>query len=640
MYGDPSWDAFRHSPGNPVHRGSAGLEWPVNGFLFRDPVSSDWYAYIGNYPARYEHGQGKSSICTVSRSRDRGGSWEHLGPVFPEVPFFFDGFSSRVAYAPDVTVACADGLYHMVYDWATEDSSWQNVRSYRSGFAYAWSERPEGPFHRCPTPLFHNGLIPKDGIFRRYDRCYASSLVRRRSDWLILTLIDAGHHYAWGLVAFTSDNPRGPYSGPEPVLHVESNRFHPPLMEYFPAFTHDGWVYAPATSVALNRNFQIVHRAPVEKATDPDAWELFQHGSVWHAADKEHEAAGIWGQTFSGFVDDREHFQVLFPSKDSNDIGTINFASRPWTEQYAPRGFRISGHKGPSLALLLRTCDAFALDCTFTLTGSATLFWGNNAPLGADRPASDSSLHELSSPGGSGLQFLENSWRLLDLTRPRTPLVLASGPLSQQSERTLTLGRSADGSAFIVIDGDRLWEGALPAEAGSLGFLVAQDTRLSVERFVVDGCPSHGGYTLLHTEALLGAGQGLAGWDEVSSPMFRYGVGAVHKADGGRGKWNFFGTGFRLWLPRGPEYGTVRVLVDGRPAGQPALRRKTPSPSQPVLTVENLPEGFHAVVLTAGRGLVLDSIDVACSTLDRFPAQGTWGARGDQPHAAPPPPAG
>lgn len=39
VYGDPSFDAFERLPGNPIHRGAPPFEWPVNGFLFRDPVS-------------------------------------------------------------------------------------------------------------------------------------------------------------------------------------------------------------------------------------------------------------------------------------------------------------------------------------------------------------------------------------------------------------------------------------------------------------------------------------------------------------------------------------------------------------------------------------------------------------------------
>ena len=53
VYGDPSFDSFERLPGNPIHRGIPGLEWPVNGFLFLDPMSGNFYIYVGEYGVNY-----------------------------------------------------------------------------------------------------------------------------------------------------------------------------------------------------------------------------------------------------------------------------------------------------------------------------------------------------------------------------------------------------------------------------------------------------------------------------------------------------------------------------------------------------------------------------------------------------------
>ena len=108
-------------------------------------------------------------------------------------------------------------------------------------------------------------------------------------------------------------------------------------------------MYAPATSVANNRNFQTIFRAPLEQAGDANAWKIFRYGSMWHAENVRHEADGIWGQMFSGWVDTNGVLRVMFPSRTANAVGTINVASRPWAQPFRQRGFRMSDHHAPSL---------------------------------------------------------------------------------------------------------------------------------------------------------------------------------------------------------------------------------------------------------------------------------------------------
>jgi hypothetical protein len=185
-------------------------------------------------------------------------------------------------------------------------------------------------------------------LLGRYQRTYAATLLRRKRDWMIVALMDHAPN-SWALFGITAPKPEGPYGERVLLRNVESDGFHPPLLEYYPAFVHRGFMYAPATSVALNRNHNALFRAPLERAAEPSAWELIQNGSVWHAEDVENEAYGLWGQTLSGWVDGNGVLQVSFHSRDPKGMGTINIAARPWKQPLRKVGFVMSGHQGPSL---------------------------------------------------------------------------------------------------------------------------------------------------------------------------------------------------------------------------------------------------------------------------------------------------
>ncbi|MER3474553.1 MAG: hypothetical protein C4335_11100 [Armatimonadota bacterium] len=53
VIGDPSYDSFRREAGNPIYVGKEPLARPVNGFLFRDPPTGRWFAYVSLYPRGY-----------------------------------------------------------------------------------------------------------------------------------------------------------------------------------------------------------------------------------------------------------------------------------------------------------------------------------------------------------------------------------------------------------------------------------------------------------------------------------------------------------------------------------------------------------------------------------------------------------
>jgi hypothetical protein len=140
---------------------------------------------------------------------------------------------------------------------------------------------------------------------------------------------------------------------------------------------------------------------------------------------------------------------------------------------------------------------------------------------------------------------------------------------------------------------------------------VEKNSHVEVFRFEVEGESLPGGLFLLPTEALLGAGQNLADWDEVRSPVFKFNEGFVSKGVNGRAKWNYHGRGFELWSPRGPAFGTADVIFDGKIAATLDFDAASETTSAPLFRLDSVPDGFHAVVLKGRTGrFPVDSINV------------------------------
>jgi len=613
VYGDPSFDAFERASGNPIHRGAPPFEWPVNGFLFKDPRSANWYVYVGLYAKGYAMGEGKGMGCIVYRSQDNGSSWENLGSIFADQPFRFDGDEVAVGHAPDVSVVYADGRYHMVYDWATANSTWQTmmnpVGGADNGIGYAWADLPEGPFVRTGRPVYRTSAHP---FYRgKYRRAYAATLIRRKHDWLVLAMMDSGSHHAWALVGMTSERPEGPYSAPVFLRCVDDTYFHPPLLEFYPAFNHDGWIYAPATSVALNRNFQTVFRVKTDRAMDPEAWELFQYGSVWHAEPVLHEYHGIWGQTFSGFVDADGILHVMFPSLDENGLGTINLASRRWEEPYRRRGFTLSGHQGPSLTLFKGTHSVFDLDAEMVLRGEASIVWGYHAPLGPNQPTSNSTLHPVSLTRYRAVELASGVWHVVRVDDDGSRRVVASGDIDLSGTFRVALSHDDEGGTHLSLNGKGVWNGRLGRIEGSIGILVRENSHLTVKRFAVRGSRTAATWRYLYTEAIVGAGQAAGSWRTIEDPAFRYGIGAVSERADARGKWNFEGSGFSLWSPRGPRYGTADLFLDGVKLTTIDFGAQQAEPSSVLFSRSGFYRTYHALVVQAKQGMIpLDVLEV------------------------------
>ena len=88
----------------------------------------------------------------------------------------------------------------MVYDWGEPNFNGEG------GLAYAWAEKPEGPWHRDAQPITRNSTLAP--LLGRYRRTYAATLLRRKQDWLILAMMDSAPH-SWALFTMTAARRKG-----------------------------------------------------------------------------------------------------------------------------------------------------------------------------------------------------------------------------------------------------------------------------------------------------------------------------------------------------------------------------------------------------------------------------------------------
>ena len=145
----------------------------------------------------------------------------------------------------------------------------------------------------------------------------------------------------------------------------------------------------------------------------------------------------------------------------------------------------------------------------------------------------------------------------------------AGGGTSGEQIR-IEIDQTASGKLWIRLNNSLVVDG-LQLEAFNVGGAVAvhalsgasvQVTEMSVD---LEADPLQHWFWLPPADGIAGQGSGLiGGWIPKTSEFFRSGAGFV--SPGGNltmSKWNFIGTACKLWLPKGPSYGTVRVSVDG-----------------------------------------------------------------------------
>ena len=146
----------------------------------------------------------------------------------------------------------------------------------------------------------------------------------------------------------------------------------------------------------------------------------------------------------------------------------------------------------------------------------------------------------------------------------------SAGGGTSGEQMKIEINQTAAGKLSIKLNGSIVVEG-LQLEAATVGGAVAvhasagasvQVTDMSVD---LGADPVQQWFWLPPADGIAGQGQASSGgWLPRSSEVFRFGAGYV--SPGGNNtmaKWNFVGTACKLWLPKGPAFGVVRVAVDG-----------------------------------------------------------------------------
>ena len=110
----------------------------------------------------------------------------------------------------------------------------------------------------------------------------------------------------------------------------------------------------------------------------------------------------IWGQTFSGYVDEASGvLDIMYPTISSDmKVGSINLASRDWDQPFS-HGFWVSAPRAASLAICTKTLLWFELNMTLSLPRSGA---GAAAAAAAAAGAGDngSRSHNGGDGGGGG----------------------------------------------------------------------------------------------------------------------------------------------------------------------------------------------------------------------------------------------
>ena len=615
--GSPSWDAFERFPNNPVFKGRNGMEWPVNGFLFKDPQKGSWYLYIGEYRENYlaEPGNAtKDMNCVIYKSDDRGSSWKLIGDLFKANQPVYDSLEIE---APDVMIVYADHKYHMIFDFVSSKDTWANMN--QSGIGYAVADRPEGPFMISPKPLRMNTDYKDSPFEGRYSRVYAPMIVKRKKDWVMLHMMDSPP--GWALAMATANRPEGPYSESKLVLQVETKTNYPALQEFFPAFFDEQYVYLPATSVALNRNYQSVFRVKPEDLGNPEKYETFAAGSFWHSVNLPDEHSGIWGQTISGLIDG-DTLYAMYPSKDLRNYGTINLAKAPWPGIYKKNGFQLGANAGKTFSYIKRPTRLRDLQMDFKMDGTMYLVWDFHTPIDLQNAWGKFDLER--NARHKQLQINSKGWDLRIGDRVNGLVSKASGQWNASSQWQSSGQRTSPnagnnrlriekkGNEYLFsLNGSFFWQGEIPEDPGPVGIYLDENSHVAVDSFLLTGERVDGSVTVGFYDALVTSGDKDSSWSFVNDPHFIYGRGAVSKHTGAFAKWNFEGRAVQLCLPKGPPFGKVNVFLDGKLVKTLSLNSPGWRKSSALFSAGDLSEKPHAIYLQVVEGLLpLDCIRV------------------------------
>jgi hypothetical protein len=608
-YGSPSWDTFERFSNNPIYRGSKGMEWPVNGFLFTDSLSKNWYLYIGEYKENYQ--TDKDSVttdvnCVIYKSIDKGKTWNKLGDLFPKNMLCYD---SKRIQVPDVMVTYSDGKYHMVFDWLTNHFDWLHAED--TGIGYAVSDKPEGPFLVSKIPIKYSSQYKDAPLLNRYWRMYAPMIIKRKDDWVLAYMMDIVGGGSWALAVSTATKPEGPYSEAKIIMNVEKKTGFSPLQEFFPSFTHDGYVYFPATSVSINRNYQSIYRAKIENMTNADKYETFKKGALWHPENTENEYSGIWGQTFTGFIDDKDSIYVMFLSKDPQNFGTINLAKASWKNLDRKNGFNLNANEGNSFTYIKKVIDVKAIDMKFKLDGTMRILLDFNSPIDVQNSWGKFSLNQ---KGADYKEIVINksTWEI-NVYDPKNGIIrVDSGKIQKwdSNENSVQL-KKVNGKYTLSINEKKCWVGTLKNASGLIGIALDPHSHLYANNFVVEGTNKKGYVTHGFYEALVNAGNRESDWDFKNEKFFLYSKGAVSKKKSSFAKWNFDGKAFELLSPLGPLFGKINIYLDGKLLTKLTLKKQKIVKSKAIFKSAESIMGNHSLYIECLDGLLpLDCIKV------------------------------
>ncbi len=608
--GDPSFDTFE-KVGGTVHRSEAPYEWGVNGSLFIDPKTGHFYLYAGVYPQGYAKSEANPSRFIIYRSDDEGKSWADLGFGF-ELGFKFDGHDIPSDSCPDVVLTYdeSEDIYWLCYDWCDNSFTWEDAHksdrsSFDSGAALAWSKCPEGPFTRLKKPFFSNKeQFGKLGIF---SRGYASTLLKRRQDWIAFTLLDSGGYFSWGLCCMTAKTPYGPWSEPVLLLSLAKHEYYPAPVEFHPCFAAENKVYAPATSVSKNRNYQAVFSAGLEQSHLPSSWSLVSDGGVWHSRPIPDEKYGIWGQTIHGFIRENDFF-VMYPAKDDREFGTLSLAKRKWNEPNSD-GFTFSGHAGKSITLLLTAYKDFILNADFDFTGTVEIALNYSGILGPDKHSSDASPHEQSFSSYYAMVLNEaGAYKFIWKDGKSNEKVLFNGSIDEKI-RSITIKKQQK-FVYAFLNGISAGQAAVNEDTQNPIALIAHEfSVLNCSKFEVEGerLPCKIKYNSL--EALLNAGQLIKNWKQDKQLNFKTKEHFTGEGDV-RAKWNIIGDSFNIYSPKSGKLGSLEVWVDGCLYGTAALSSENDEASQIIFSAQALEFGKHCVEIKPYSGTIaVDTIE-------------------------------
>ena len=609
--GDPSFDTFE-KVGNTVHKSESPYEWGVNGSLFCDPKTGYFYLYGGIYPFGYAKSEKNPCRFLIYKSTDEGNTWENLGPGF-ELGFKFDKHEIPSDSCPDVVLMYdeTDDIYWLCYDWCDNNFTWEdahksNTCSFDSGAALAWAKSPAGPFTRLSKPFFSNK--EQYGKFGIFSRGYASTLLKRENDWIAFTLLDSGKFFSWGLACMTAKNPYGPWSEPTLLLSCDRPEYYPAPVEFHPCFVYENKVYAPATSVSKNRNYQAVFASDLEQSHLPSSWLLESDGCVWHSRNLTDEKFGIWGQTIHGFIKNDE-FYVMYPAKDEREYGTLSVAKRKWDVPFSD-GFTFSGHAGKSISPLLTAYKDFTLNAEFNFTGTIEIAFDYSGILGPNHHCSDAVPHKQSLSSYYAVVLNEaGTYSFIRRDEFSNTFVLFEGCVENKIEK-LTIKNHLCNIEISINDIFVGQAGISKTTHNPIAVIAHAFSVLNCSKFEVVGEASSYKLKFNSTEAVLNAGQLMENWKADNALNFK---SAEHFTGEGnvKAKWNFIGDSFSVYSPKSQKLGVMEISVDGCLVGTVSLNADMDEASEIVYSADLLKFGRHCVEVRPFLGIIaVDIIEI------------------------------